>query len=544
MKQYHLLWITMLVIGSGWLCAPAPQVQSQDAGTTLVNYNQYRLTHDEAWLVYYANRTRREHGLPPMRWTQLLTEASRRFSEDATRNQLCGHFDSQGRDPFERAQEVGYPGKQVFENVFCGYMAPEQAVDNHPNSWMESPRHRENLLQEGMCEVGTAYHVRDPHDLGKGGYTVQIYGCDTNRPPVIIQDEAPFVEEPEVRLFIHRNLDPALGTDSSAPEFVTIGQTQEIMVSNEPDFAGAEWQPYQAELNWVLPAGEGDKTVYVKHRDASGRTLVVNDSVFLGDDLVFIGPDGFSMMRPPAPKVAQITNLDNPDWPYVQYNPGWLFDHTHPVFEYLYVEGEVVADADAIGGSAYRMQDCNEQSGVWMPAKIPASLTNKAFTVYVRLKASDLSAEGEIALIEVVAGSGSARLPLTAADFEAENTYQDFRLPVRHIVDDESNYLEITVRRSTCSDVFFDQAKVFRAPQSFEAGQPLELTMTPDMNYKGQDITLRYVDEAGNFSPSFLSSEPSPDDPPPSGSSSYQVYLPWVTHTFVPRGPVSYPEPN
>ncbi|WP_027001564.1 hypothetical protein [Hugenholtzia roseola] len=45
-----------------------------------------------------------------------------------------------------------------------------------------------------------------------------------------------------------------------------IGAT-EMKVSNQADFKGAEWQPYQRNLKWLLTEGEGEKKVYAKFRD-------------------------------------------------------------------------------------------------------------------------------------------------------------------------------------------------------------------------------------------------------------------------------------
>jgi hypothetical protein len=45
-----------------------------------------------------------------------------------------------------------------------------------------------------------------------------------------------------------------------------IGAT-EMKISNQADFKGAEWQPYQRNLKWLLTEGEGEKKVFVKFRD-------------------------------------------------------------------------------------------------------------------------------------------------------------------------------------------------------------------------------------------------------------------------------------
>jgi hypothetical protein len=41
-----------------------------------------------------------------------------------------------------------------------------------------------------------------------------------------------------------------------------------MMISNNPDFDGAEWQPYDQTITWSLePGAGGERTVYVMFRD-------------------------------------------------------------------------------------------------------------------------------------------------------------------------------------------------------------------------------------------------------------------------------------
>ncbi|MCE5249267.1 cohesin domain-containing protein [bacterium] len=44
---------------------------------------------------------------------------------------------------------------------------------------------------------------------------------------------------------------------------------EEMMISNSPDFEGAEWVPYEKTMTWALTDGFGSKTVYVRFRDTA-----------------------------------------------------------------------------------------------------------------------------------------------------------------------------------------------------------------------------------------------------------------------------------
>ncbi|MCD4690367.1 fibronectin type III domain-containing protein, partial [bacterium] len=60
------------------------------------------------------------------------------------------------------------------------------------------------------------------------------------------------------------------------------GVTELMMISNESDMSGAQWQPFQIAVSWEMPTGDGDKTVYASFRDVEdNESLVVSDDIEL-----------------------------------------------------------------------------------------------------------------------------------------------------------------------------------------------------------------------------------------------------------------------
>jgi hypothetical protein len=55
----------------------------------------------------------------------------------------------------------------------------------------------------------------------------------------------------------------------------------DVMISNDPNFAGASWQPFTSStLAWTLDPGNGTKTVYSQYKTANGRiSPVLSDSI-------------------------------------------------------------------------------------------------------------------------------------------------------------------------------------------------------------------------------------------------------------------------
>ena len=90
-----------------------------------------------------------------------------------------------------------------------------------------------------------------------------IWPSDVAYAPVVINEEAPSTRSPQVHLYIH-NLPRATAMPSPGP-------ATDMMVANNPQFAGASWEPFRAEKEWGLEEGTGWRTVYVKTRDRLGR---------------------------------------------------------------------------------------------------------------------------------------------------------------------------------------------------------------------------------------------------------------------------------
>jgi hypothetical protein len=62
-----------------------------------------------------------------------------------------------------------------------------------------------------------------------------------------------------------------------------IDYAQQVMLSNEPGFPGAQWQAYAPQKPWTLAEGNGQQFVYVKYRDASGYQATSNDEIQLNE---------------------------------------------------------------------------------------------------------------------------------------------------------------------------------------------------------------------------------------------------------------------
>lgn len=432
--------------------------------------------YEEAMTVYLGNLARRENGVPPLRWNWQMTRAARWFSWDSVENRTepyCGHQDTQGNWPDYRIRFFGYLGFGGAENAFCGYVTPQQAIDG----WLDSPGHRANLLDSNSREIGLGYYVRESDGRG---YVTQDFGVDAVYPPLIIENEAPNVTSPVVSLYVYDR--------SQGGGFAEMGPAAEMMLSNNACFSGASWQPYTPEPTWTLESGTGWRTVYARTRDTLGRTSTVSDTIYLGADLP-LAELGQAQMSTTHSQVI-LYGLEGAGLPYMQFSLGWRADNTFGTFGGLWGNGELVNDAAAWGGSAFRMYPGDGESSAWVWTT--EFTKDTPFVGYVRLKVSDNTSPNEVARISVTGGD---TLSLKGTDFTAANQYQEF--PLAFNFPAAETFLIFQFWRSGAADVYVDALTIFTAPQPVVS--PLTWNI-PGGNYRGQGIWLRYTNGAHNFS--------------------------------------------
>lgn len=440
---------------------------------------------NEQQTVYLTNLKRAAHGLPPLRWNRQLTEAARWFSWDSVENRpggYCGHGDTNGGGPWDRARSFGYFGFTGAENAFCGYVTPEQAVDGWYNETPPNDGHRQNLLNTWSWEIGLGYYRRDSDGRG---YVTQDFGADSVYPPVIINNDAIQTTNPAINLYIYSN---------SSDEGITgFGPVTEMMVSNDNCLADATWEPYSPNKAWALESGGGWRTVYVKTRDASGRSAIVTDTIYLGAAI----PYQELSLAQAATRSDQVElyDLDGAGLPFMQFSPGWLVEME--TGKLWWGNGEVVTDADASAGQAFRLRPADTNSFMWVtPADYPRDLSSQA---YVRLKVDDNTITTTVALIDVRTNDTIRdSLELKGIDFAAAGVYQEFPLDFIQYEDPNWGWLIFGVEQRGEATLQVDRVVVFTAP---EPVQTSKIWAAPDQNYRGQTVWVRYTDDAGTFSP-------------------------------------------
>ncbi len=477
MGKWRLLLVSLIVAAA--LCAP-----SGAHGAALFSQTAALLS-NEAQVVYLGNLERARVGVPPLRWNRELTHAARWFAWDSVENRssvYCGHQDTNGDWPVDRFPFFGYiGGLSGAENAYCGYMSPQDAI----TGWMASDGHRGNILDPNSREIGVGYYLRSSDGRG---YVVQDFGHDVLYPPVVIDNETVNTTSQQVDLYIY-------ASEGSGP-FDEDSPTTQMRISNTPCVEEASWQAYNPRASWSLLPGEGWRTVYVQTRDALGRTFTVSDTIYEGASAP-AGELGDAQMSQTQSSVT-IYNQPDAGTMGMQYSLGWAADDSYGNFGLLWGTGQRVNDAQAMGGTAFRMTPGDGESSAWVwttdfYANMPA-------VAYFRLKVNQNTSSGEVARIEVDPGAGTPiTYSLRGIDFKAAGAYQEFAIPFVFTPSQDDPFLSFNLWRSGQADVTFDVVTIFTASQPLASPNTLQFNLP--MRYRGQTVWVRWVNKQGEFSP-------------------------------------------
>ena len=122
-------------------------------------------------VVAEMNRERAAYGLGPLHLEPRLSLAAEDRVADMMRKGYFDHVSPDGVQPFSWVRKRGYRYRIVGENLALGYRGPQSVV----TGWMNSPGHRENILQRAFDEVGIAVVDQSPKRGYRAPLVVALY---------------------------------------------------------------------------------------------------------------------------------------------------------------------------------------------------------------------------------------------------------------------------------------------------------------------------------------------------------------------------------
>lgn len=113
----------------------------------------------ESLIFNKTNEQRKNNGLSPVKFDDGLSKLARQHSKNMLDNNFFSHTDNQGLGPSDRKNRY-YPELfgGIFENIYniSGFLPEtnEKIADTIVTGWMNSPGHRENILNKGITHLG------------------------------------------------------------------------------------------------------------------------------------------------------------------------------------------------------------------------------------------------------------------------------------------------------------------------------------------------------------------------------------------------------
>ena len=129
-----------------------------------------------AQVIQYTNEYRQENGCGPVGEHPVLNDVAQRYAQQMAEEDFFAHEAPDGSTLAQRIAAVDYAYRVVGENLAAGYTSPQAVVDN----WMQSPEHRENMLNCQFEDIGVGYYFleQDPGQEMWNHYWVQVLGVE------------------------------------------------------------------------------------------------------------------------------------------------------------------------------------------------------------------------------------------------------------------------------------------------------------------------------------------------------------------------------
>src|SRR5699024_2630135 len=104
-------------------------------------------------LIEIKKKKREKQGLKTLEIDSELSVVSKDKSKDMLNNQYFSHDSPTYGSPFDMMEQYGISYRTAGENIAKGQSSPQEVVDG----WMNSPGHRENILNGDFTHIGVGY---------------------------------------------------------------------------------------------------------------------------------------------------------------------------------------------------------------------------------------------------------------------------------------------------------------------------------------------------------------------------------------------------
>lgn len=166
-------------------------------------------------LLSSTNQQRAANGVGALAVNSLLNQAAQAKANDMVSRNYWSHNTPDGNPPWVFINATGYSYTKAGENLAYGFASSADTV----TGWMNSPPHKENLLDTAFTEVGFGYaNSANFNNSGPETVVVAMYGKPTSAPAAAAASPStPAASQPQTKAAQQTAPAPTPTTGASAP---------------------------------------------------------------------------------------------------------------------------------------------------------------------------------------------------------------------------------------------------------------------------------------------------------------------------------------
>lgn len=188
-------------------------------------------------IITLTNEVRQQYGLPPVHEDLLLNKAAQEKAQDMFKNKYFGHFSPTNVSPWHWIDKSGYDYYYAGENLAMNFLDTEEVI----KGWLNSPSHRDNLLNKDYKDMGIAVVSGDFNNEGINRIlVVQMFGSKAKPSIPVAMAQVPPVEETTTTLALPETTEPTQTTQTTQTTETTIQTIVGVAEEETQDIAGSQ----------------------------------------------------------------------------------------------------------------------------------------------------------------------------------------------------------------------------------------------------------------------------------------------------------------
>lgn len=148
------------------LCNVSVVTANEELDATLINTSN---------VIEFVNKERVDIGIAPLKENELLDTVAQKKLDNMMEEDYFAHTSPNGTDPWEWFLQSGYDFAYAGENLATEF----NDVYKQHRGWMNSPKHKQNILDERFIYTGVAVGQREV-DGKNVTLTVQVFATPSN----------------------------------------------------------------------------------------------------------------------------------------------------------------------------------------------------------------------------------------------------------------------------------------------------------------------------------------------------------------------------